>query len=145
MSEQCAACGAVLPEGSTCQSIFDELQLLEFTDPAYHRVHFLSVACFMIQHGLYSDEALVWMQEKMQIYLDRQLTNQQLRQLIGNETSSATRTWKVVRPKDAAPLPKIAWSMTIVDIIESAQDTEQYCQQVKQWARVILQQLKALH
>lgn len=87
----------------------------------------------------YSDEALIWIQEKMQIYLDRQLTNQQLRQLIGNETSSATRPWKVVRPIDAAALPKIAWSMTIVDIVPSAQDPDQYCQQVKQWARTILQ------
>jgi hypothetical protein len=96
----------------------------------------------MIQHGRYSDEALAWIQEKMQIYLDRQLTNQQLRQLIGNEMSSATRTWKVVRPLDAAALPKIAWSMTIVDIVKSAQDPEQYCEQVKQWARTILQQRK---
>jgi Family of unknown function (DUF5946) len=145
MSEQCAECGAVLPEGSTCQSIFDELQLLEFTDPAYYRVHFLSVACFMIQHGRYSDEGLAWIQEKMQFSLDRQLTNQQLRQLIGNETSSATRTWKVVRPPDAAAFPKIAWRLSIVDLVKSAQDPEQYCQQVKQWARTILQQLKALH
>jgi hypothetical protein len=133
MPEQCAECGAIFPEGSTCQTIFDELQLLELNDPAYHRVHFLSVACFMIQHGRYSDEALAWIQEKLQIYLDRQLTNLQLRQLIANETSSATRTWKIVRQTDAATLPKIAWSMTIVDIIQSAQDPEKYCQLVKQW------------
>jgi transcriptional regulator with AAA-type ATPase domain len=105
---------------------------------------FLSVACFMIQHGRYSDEALTWIQEKLRIYLDRQLTNQQLRQLIANEMSSATRTWKVARPTDTAALPKIAWSMTIVDLVPSAQDSEQYCEQVKQWARITLQHMKSL-
>ncbi len=55
----CPVCGAVLPEGSTCQSIFDEFLNLEYTDPAYGQVHYLTVTCFMIQHERYSDEALI--------------------------------------------------------------------------------------
>jgi hypothetical protein len=144
MPERCPECGAVLPLGSTCQTIFDELQMLELTYPEYYRVHFLSVACFLIQHGRYSDEALAWIQEKLHQYLEHQLTNQQLRRLIADETSSATRSWKIVRPADARPLPKIAWSMTIVDIVQSEQDAEQYGKQVKQWARITLQEMATL-
>ncbi len=144
MPECCPECGAVLPAGSTCQTIFDELQMLEFSDPAYFRVHFLSVACFMIQHGRYSDEALAWIQEKIHIYLDRQLTNQQLRQLIANETSNATHLWKVTRQPDAPPLPKVAWTMTIIDVAQNMRDAESYCEQVKQWAYTTLQQMDSV-
>jgi hypothetical protein len=34
--------------------------------------------------------------------------------------------------------------MTIVDIVQSAQDPEKYCEQVKQWARTTLQQMKSM-
>ncbi len=47
MSERCTECGAVLPEGSTCQTIFDEFLILEYTNPVYGQVHFLTVACFI--------------------------------------------------------------------------------------------------
>ena len=145
MPELCAECGAILSEGSACQTILDEILSLEYINPAYGQVHFLTVACFMIQHKRYSDEALTWVQEKLQIYLDRQLTGQQLRRLIANETGGGTRTWKILRQADAAPLPQIAWSMTIVDIAQSIQDSEVYCAQVKQWARTILQNIKSVH
>lgn len=56
----CPECGATWLEDSTCQSVFDEFLVLEYSDPAYGEVHFLTVVCFMIQHGRYSDEALVW-------------------------------------------------------------------------------------
>lgn len=145
MPEHCAECGAVLPEGMTCQAIFDEVLSLEYANSAYGQVHFLTVACFMIQHRRYSNEALAWIQEKLQIYLDQQLTGQQLRRLIANETNGATRTWKIIRQADATPLPQIAWSMTIADIAQCTQNSEVYCAQVKHWARTILQNMQSVH
>jgi hypothetical protein len=144
MSEQCAECGAVLPSGSTCQTIFDEFLSLEYTNPAYGQVHFLTVACFMIQHGRYSDEGLVWIQSTLRTYLEQQLTDQQLRQLAAKGTDGATRTWKVTRQPDAPPLPKVAWSMTITDVAQHMQDAESYCEQVRQWARTTLQQMESV-
>jgi hypothetical protein len=143
-SEQCAACGAVLPAGSTCQTIFDEFLSLEYTNPAYGQVHFLTVACFMIQHGCYSDEGLRWIQSTLRTYLEHQLTGQQLRQLAAKGTDGATRTWKVTRQPDEPPLPKVAWSMTITDVAHYMQDAESYCEQVKQWARTTLQQMESV-
>lgn len=142
MSERCAECGAVLPQGSTCQTIFEEFLNLEYTNPAYWRVHFLTVACFMIQQGRYSDEALAWIQSALRAYLEQGLTGQQIRQFAIKGMENVKRTWKVTRRPDAAPLPTVVWSMTIVDVAQNMQDAEKYCEQVEQWARTTLQEME---
>jgi hypothetical protein len=144
MPEHCAECGAVLFEGSTCQTIFDEFLSLEYTNSAYGQVHFFTVACFMIQHGRYSDEALRWMQPMLRASLDEQLTAQQLRKRAANGINDTPRTWKVTRRADAPPLPKVAWSVTITDVAQSMQDPEKYCAHVKQWAHATWQQMASL-
>jgi hypothetical protein len=58
--------------------------------------------------------------------------------------NGATRPHKVTRQAGAPPLPKVNWSLTIADVVRSMQDPEQYCQQVKQWARATLQQMPFL-
>ena len=58
--------------------------------------------------------------------------------------SEATRSWKVIRQPDAPPLPNVAWSVTMAEVAQSLQDPQKYCEQVKQWARVTLQQMPAL-
>lgn len=136
MSDRCAECGAVLAERSSCQTIFEEFLSLEYTNPAYGQVHFLTVACFMIQHGRYSDAALTWIQSMLRAALDEQLTAQGM--------DDATRSWKVTRQADARPLPHVAWSTTIADVAQRMQDPEKYCDQVKQWAQATLQQMAAL-
>ncbi|MDQ2717727.1 MAG: DUF5946 family protein, partial [Chloroflexota bacterium] len=144
MAEHCLECGAVLSEGSTCQKIFEEFLGLEYTNPVYGQVHFLTVACFMIQHGRYSDEGLSWIQSMLRAYLDEQLTAQQFRQRAARGMSGVTRTWKVTRRADAPPLPKVAWSMTIADVAQSMQNPEEYCEQITQWARTTLQQMESI-
>ena len=144
MSKHCVECGAPLSNGSTCQTIFEEFLSLEYTNAAYGQVHFLTVACFMIQHGRYSDEALTWIQSSLKAYLDKDLTAQQLRQHTARGVNNATRSWKVTRQADARPLPKVAWSMTIADVAQCIQDPETYCAQVKRWAHITLQQMAHL-
>ena len=60
MAGACAECGAIIDQEESCQEIFDRFLVLEFSDPEYGAVHFLTVACFMIQHRRYSDAALGW-------------------------------------------------------------------------------------
>ena len=144
MSVRCPECGAVLSEGSTCQTIFEEFLSIEYTDPEYGQVHFLTVACFMIQHGRYSDESLAGMQSLLRAYLDEELTPQQLRERATKGMNHATRPRKITRQADAPPLPKVAWSLTIADVAQSMQTPEEYCQQVKQWAHATLQQMPSL-
>jgi uncharacterized protein DUF5946 len=143
MAERCPECGAALSHGSTCQTIFEECLSLEYTNPAYGQVHFLTVACFMIQHGRYSDEALTGIQPLLRAALSEPLSAQQLRER-AKRMSEATRSWKVTRQPDMPPLPNVAWSVTMADVAQSLQDPQKYCEQVQLWARVTLQQMPAL-
>jgi hypothetical protein len=144
MTDYCAECGAVLSEGSTCQTIFNEFLNLEYTNPVYAQVHFLIVACFMIQHRRYSNSALTWMQSKLRDALDEQSTAQQPRPGAAPGMDDVTGTWKFTRQADQLPLPYIAWSMTIADVAKSIQDPEKYCEQVEQWAQTTLKQMDTL-
>ena len=144
MSETCVQCGAVLPEGSTCRTIFDEFLALEFTDPAYGEVHFLTVACYMIQHAGYSDEGYAWIKSTLRAYFDNSLTGPQLRRLAAEGTANSVRTWKVTRQPDDPPLPEIAWSVTIADVYRNMHDAESYCEQIKRWGRAVLQDMESV-
>src|SRR5689334_14967675 len=103
MSESCPECGAIQTETMTCQMAFDTFLSLEFSDPEYGAVHFLTVGCFMLQHGQYSDEGVRWMHSTLREYLDKELTPTQLRQFAAKDTGNEKRTWKVLRAKDAPP------------------------------------------
>jgi hypothetical protein len=134
----------VLPEGANCQSLFDELLALEFSDMAYGAVHFLTGACFMIQHNRYSDEALAWIEDKLRAHLERGVPIHQVRRQAARETQQATRTWRVERQPGARQLPEVAWSMTIADAFAARNDAERYRQVVTEWARAVLQEMQSL-
>jgi hypothetical protein len=144
MVTTCPECGAIQTEAMTCQTAFDTFLILEFSDPAYGAVHFLTVGCFMLQHGRYSDEGIKWMYGTLREYLEKELTPTQLRQLAAKDTSSQTRTWKVVRAKDAPPAPKIAWSMTIMDVATQYTDADSYRALITEWGRVTMREMSAL-
>ena len=143
MAGTCPECGAVLSRETDCQEIFDLFLVLEFTDPAYGAVHFLTVACFMIQHGRYSDAALAWIAQMLRENLEGGVPVERIRQQANEEADQTRRTWKVVRPPDARPLPKIAWSMTITGVAARYQDAASYCELVRQWARVTLAEMQS--
>jgi len=104
----------------------------------------LTVACFMIQHRRYSDEALIWIEQKLHDYFERGFPVDQIRHRAEIETDQARRAWKVIRQADAPPLPEIAWSMTIVDVAANYQDAQSYCELVERWARTTLHEMKPL-
>jgi hypothetical protein len=137
----CAECGASLPEGRSCQEIFDKYLALEFSDPGYGAVHFLTVSCFMVQHGRYSDEALVWMRAQLRAYLEEGKPIDEVRSAAQQSASNTSRTWKVLRAPDAPPLPKINWSMTLADVDRQQQDAASYRALVRQWAETTLREM----
>jgi hypothetical protein len=142
MPNVCPECAAILDEDTSCQAIFEAFLVLEYTDPGYGEVHMLTVACFMIQHGRYSDEALVWMAQKLRAYLEEGVSAEQLRQQATKEADQGKRTWKVTRQPDARKLPEIAWSMTIADVAAHYQDAGSYRDLVRQWAWSTLQEMR---
>lgn len=144
MTSACPECGAQLEDGTTCQSIFDSFLALEFSDPAYGEVHFVTVACFMVQHGRYSDAALAWIQPKLRAYLEEGLPVSELRRQAAGETNNADRDWKVLRAAQDRPLPKVAWQVTITDVAAHAGEAQSYCAWVRRWGASVLQQMEAL-
>ena len=141
MPSTCPECGAALDE-TTCQLIFDSFLALEFSDPAYGDVHFLTVACFMIQHKRYSDEGLVWIEKKLRDVLVNEVPVDEIRRQAGRETGQGKHTWKVTRQPGERALPKIHWSMTIADVASSFRDAATYCELVKEWANKSVREMK---
>lgn len=140
----CPQCGASLQEDRTCESVFNEFLVLEFTDPGYGSVHMLTVACYMIQHGKYTDGGLVWMAQTLRDYLENGKPVEQIRQQAAKETSQGKRGWKVMRGPGDPPQGKVGWSMTIVDVARRYQDAESYRDLITQWARVTLEEMQPL-
>jgi Family of unknown function (DUF5946) len=144
MSHTCPDCGAIYPDDDTCQSIFESSLVLEYSNPDFGQVHFLTVACFMIQHERYSDDGLLWIYRTLSAYLDEGLTPEQLCRLAALDTQDGKRTWKVTREVGAPPLPRIAWSKTIADVALNYQDASSYRALVEAWARATAREMQGL-
>ncbi len=133
-----------MPEGSSCETIHHELLNFEYTHAIPHSTHFMMVTCYLVQHGRYSDEGLVWAQSMLRAHLDEHMTEQQLLRLLTEKEKGARRTWSFTRAADARPLPKIVWEMTIANVAPHAQDASTYRQHVRQWASSTLRQVTEL-
>lgn len=146
-AKTCPDCGARWA-GVTCEEIFGDFLVHDYTDPGYGEVHALTVACYMVQHRRYSDEGLRWIARQLRAVLEDGLSNQELREIARADArrpekpGESGRAWKVTRAPDAAPLPMIAWSMTIVDAYERTRDAESYRAAVRGWARVTLDEMQ---
>jgi hypothetical protein len=138
----CPECGAVYQEETSCQEIYENFLVLEFTDPGYGAVHFLTVACFMVQHGRYSDAGMAWIEQKLRAHLEEGVPVEQIRWQASAEADQSKRGWKVTRSADDAPLPKIAWSMTIADVAGNYRDAGEYQEKIRQWARVTRKEMR---
>ncbi|PKO05457.1 MAG: hypothetical protein CVU41_12565 [Chloroflexi bacterium HGW-Chloroflexi-3] len=141
MSEICSFCGAATDVDLTCQDRFDEFPALEFTNPAYGKVHLLTVSCFMIQHQRYSDPALIWMQEKLSDVLEKGVSPGEIRVQMSSDVDQGKRDWKIERQPDERKLPHINWSITIADVYPHKDDPVSYCAWVERWARATLEEL----
>jgi len=141
MTNTCTECGARLEPGETCEGMFHALLALEFSDPAFGEVHFLTVACYMIQHGRYSDEGLAWICGMLRRYLEEGLPADEIRRLAGEDAGNERRGWKVTRAPDAPPLPVTRWRVTLADVARGFQDAESYRGLVRDWARETLAQM----
>ena len=152
----CLECGAALHDGLTCEAVFNEFLSLEFTDPEYGQVHMLTVACYMIQHGRYTDEALHWIEKSLQDYLEHGISSDQIRRQAAQEADQKRRRWKVTRTPEDPPQARIPWSMTIMDVADRLgwqnemqfgslhQDAERYRKLVRQWAATTLVEMQPL-
>jgi hypothetical protein len=91
MSGICSLCSAATNIDLTCQDRFNEFLALEFSNPAYGKVHMLTVSCFMIQHQRNSDPALIWMQEKLSDVLENGVVPSDIRLQMTSDVDQGKR------------------------------------------------------
>ena len=104
----------------------------------------LTVACYMIQHGQYTDEALIWIEQRLRDYLEKGISTEQIRRHAAKDAGQDRRKWKVTRRPSDPRQAKIAWSMTILDVALNYHDAGGYRDLVEQWARTTLLEMQAL-
>lgn len=137
----CDECGAAEQRGLSCREQWDELIALEFSDAQAGSVHFLTVACYQLQHpqafplrtvardGLRRALADV-------VLRDRPVT--EVRDELARTHDGATR----VRPgdgEDVAVATPDRWSCTVADVGQP--DAGLHVARVRQWAGCVLEDL----
>ena len=140
--QTCSECGGEWHNGETCQDYFYQMLFWEVENPNYGVVHHLMVLCYYLQHpSLYSPEGLREGITLLSDFLERGLTPEQVRKRNRSVLSSNTRTWKITGTPGShgAYEHPIAWTMTAADVIEH--DKVNYCDNVRTWARFVLEAL----
>lgn len=140
--KSCPDCGVALKGFASCQEIFDSLLALEFSSPAYGAVHMLTVACYMIQHRRYSDEALAWIAKSLRSHLEEDVPVDDIRLNMASDAAQDNRTWKVLRQADEQPLENIAWSVTVADVAGQAATAQGYRSAIRRWAQATLREMQ---
>ena len=136
----CPECGA--PD-SLCQTRFDELLVLEFTDAGYGAVHHLTVATYMIQHSSkLTREGWLFERDLLREFLVENKPPAFIRKQNKDLVDSGKRKFKI-KSRDGLPVTnKTTWTKTILDVrVENAKD---YCEDVTAWARSALEDAQGL-
>ena len=138
MPYTCPLCGAIYPSGETCQARFEACLALEYENPtAYGAVHLLTVACYMLQHNLYSRRG--WLETRQMLAQTLRLgtTPEEIRKEYQRRLDSGQRQWSVTKGEKLGEFDAIRWSCTIADV--QLDSPERYVAAVRQWAISVLE------
>jgi len=130
----CPECGAPSVNGLSCWEILGMLLAWEYDDPRLQAEHFLTVACYNLQHpAQLSEAALTGLQAAFIEHLDHGLAVAEIRRRVGKAAAGATR---VLKPEGERRPALRQWAMTIVDVYLPDQP-EGAAGRVRAWAAVI--------
>jgi hypothetical protein len=141
---KCPECGSAWSNEITCRAHFEQMLAWEFEYPEVNTVHHLTVACYHIQHpSLYSPEGLRGAIQLLSGFLDGGISPQEVRRRDSQKLDSGVRKYKIKgTPASHGVYPSpILWTVTAADVI--AGGPALYDQNVKKWARSVLDALKA--
>jgi hypothetical protein len=139
-SEPCAECGAPPVDGHGCWEQLGLLLAWEWDDPDLQAEHFLTVACYNLQHpAQFTDAALAGLRAAFIARLDDGLAVQEIRRRMGRGFEGPTRVLKP--PGDRRPVRR-AWPMTIADAYLPEQPAAA-ADRVRAWAASIRRALDA--
>jgi hypothetical protein len=140
---RCPQCGAAFVPGETCSDRFTATQLKEAENPeSYYAVHHLSVPCYMLQHNAYSRDGWLAVRQLLRQFVHEGLTPEQARRQYRTRWDSGERKWSMTKGKKLAGVDEIAWTWTIADV--RFDTAENYCADVREWARAVLSDTEAL-
>ncbi len=137
----CDECGA---PGNTCEERFNECLVKEFEDPAYGKVHNLTVSAYMLQHSSQLTRA-GWLYERdlLNEFITDSKSPEQIRKEKKDIVDSGKRTFKIKSRTGLPVIPRTQWSKTILDV--RLENAEEYCEDVAAWARVTLEDAAGIH
>jgi hypothetical protein len=110
----CPECGAALVDGLTCWEHLGALLAWEGQDPELAAEHFLTVACYNLQHpAQFADDALAGLRDAFVDYLDHGVPVQEIRRRMARSFEGSRR---VLRPEaERRPILR-PWPMTIANV-----------------------------
>lgn len=124
--------------GSNCWEQLGAILAREYQDVELANEHFLTVACYNLQHpAQFTNEALGWLRKGFIASMDAGLATNELRRQASKMFDGKKR---VLRPKAERRLVLKSWSMTIANIYLPDQPTGA-AERVRQWATVIREEM----
>src|SRR5690349_1158418 len=91
----CPECGAPIVDGMNCWEMLGALIAWEYDDPELLAEHFLTVACYNLQHpAQFTETALAGLQSVFVEHLDHGLSIDAIRRRVGEASKGATRVRK---------------------------------------------------
>jgi len=142
--EKCPECGSEWSNGTNCRARFEQMLAWEFEYPEINTVHHLTVLCYHLQHpSLYSPEGLHGAIRLLAEFLDGKIKPEEVRRRDRQKLDSGARRYKIKGTPAAHGVyqPPVHWTMTAADVI--AGEPAFYDQNVKKWARSVLDAIKA--
>ncbi len=144
--QRCDECSAVWSNEQTCQDHFHQMLYWETENPGYGaEVHHLMVLCYYLQHpSLYSPAGLNEARRLLAEFVEHSLSPAEARQLNRARVDSSRRNWKITgtAASHGSYAQAIAWKATAADVV--AGGAENYCDNVRAWAHVVNEALKAM-
>lgn len=144
-SQKCLECGATSIDGQTCETCFHQMLFWEAEYPAYGEVHHLMVLCYHLQHpSLYSPDGLKEARRLLVEFVEHGASPGEVRKRNRARVDSSRRDWKIKATATAHGSydRAMAWKMTAADVV--AGGAEHYCGNVRAWAQLINEALKAV-
>ena len=146
MKSTCPECRADWSNGVTCEQDFHQFGFWELADLEHlGSVHHLMVLCYYLQHpSLYSPAGLHEARRLLAEFVERGTAPFEVRQRNRDRVDSGKRDWKITgTPTSHGSYQQPQqWVLTAVDVVAGGADN--YCDNVRTWARLINEALRAL-
>jgi hypothetical protein len=124
--------------GMTCWEMLGMLLAWEYDDAELRSEHFLTVACYNLQHpAQFSDAALAGLRAAFIEHLDHGLGIAEIRRRVGKAAAGAAR---VLKPEAERQPVLRQWAMTIADVYLPDRP-EGAAGRVRAWAAVIRREI----